>query len=240
MNSIERPNRAAGDSHTPVRRTHNCRPMIGLTLLSGERVPMTNATLSAIVVVLVTLLAFGAKPAGAHCDALDGPVVLAAKEALEKGDVTPVLKWVKADDEEQVRAAFAKTLKVRGLSDDARELADRYFFETLVRIHRAGEGVAFSGLKPAGEVDPGIAAADKAIAEGSADDLAAELGEAVVAGLRARFRKVISAKARADEIVEAGRAYVAAYVEYIHYVEAVHARASAPPTEHHHIHAPAR
>jgi hypothetical protein len=109
-----------------------------------------------------------------------------------------------------------------------------------VRVHRAGEGVAFGGLKPAGEVDPGIAAADQAIAEGSADKLAAELSKAVVAGLRDRYAKVIAAKARADESVDAGRAYVAAYVEYIHFVEAVHARASAAPSEHHHIHAPAR
>lgn len=27
--------------------------------------------------------------AGAHCDTLDGPVVLTAKKALDKGDVTP-------------------------------------------------------------------------------------------------------------------------------------------------------
>jgi hypothetical protein len=201
---------------------------------------MTNETLTAIVVLLVALLAFTATPAQAHCDALDGPVVLAAKAALQKEDVTPVLKWIKPADENQIRAAFAKTLKVRAMSDDARDLADRYFFETLVRVHRAGEGVAFSGLKPAGEVDPGIAAADKAIAEGSADKLAAELSQAVAAGLRDRYGKVIAAKARADESVDAGRAYVAAYVEYIHYVEAVHARASAPLSEHHHIHVPTR
>jgi hypothetical protein len=206
---------------------------------SFQRVPRANAKPSAIV-VLMTLLAFTATPAGAHCDALDGPVVLAAKAALQKGDVTPVLRWVMPADEDQIRAAFAKTLKVRGLSDEARDLADRYFFQTLVRVHRAGEGVAFSDLKPAGEVEPGIAAADKAIAEGSAEKLAARLGEAVATGLRDRFAKVIAAKARADESVDAGRAYVATYVEYIHYVEAVHARASAPPTEHHHIHAPAR
>jgi hypothetical protein len=35
----------------------------------------------------------------AHCDTLDGPVVKTAQEALEKGDVTPVLKWVQNDQE---------------------------------------------------------------------------------------------------------------------------------------------
>ena len=201
---------------------------------------MKNAKPGATVMLLVTLFVFRATPAAAHCDALDGPVVLAAKEALQKQDVIPVLKSITPADENEIRAVFARTLKVRGLSDEARELADRYFFETLVRVHRAGEGVAFTGLKPAGEVDPGIAAADKAIAEGSADKLAGELREAVAAGLHARFAKAIAAKAHADDSVDAGRAYVAAYVEYIHYVEAVHARASTPPSEHHHIHEPAR
>jgi hypothetical protein len=192
------------------------------------------------VIVLAILSAFTPHPARAHCDTLDGPVVLDAKAALQKGDVTPVLKWVRADDEKDIRQAFAKTLKVRGLGDDARDLADRHFFETLVRMHRAGEGVAFTGLKPAGQVDPGIAAADKALENSSADRLAAEFGERIATGLRERFARVVAAKPHAHESVEAGRAYVTAYVEYVHYVEAVHALASASASGHHHIHAEER
>jgi hypothetical protein len=199
---------------------------------------MKNAKEKAMVILVVILSAFMANPVRGHCDTLDGPVVLAAKAALQKGDVTPVLKWVKPADEKEIREAFAKTLKVRALGDDARDVADLHFFETLVRVHRAGEGVGYTGLKPAGEIDPGIAAADKALGQGSADKLAADLSAAVVAGLRDRFARVIAAKPHADDSVDAGRAYVAAYVEYIHYVEAVHALASTPPSEHHHIHAP--
>jgi hypothetical protein len=189
-----------------------------------------------MVIVLAISWALTPSLARGHCDTLDGPVVLDAKAALKKGDVTPVLKWIKADDEKQVREAFAKTLKVRALGDDARDVADLHFFETLVRVHRAGEGVAYTGLKSAGTVDPGIAAADEALSKGSADKLAAELGKAVATSLRERFAKVTAAKAHVDESVEAGRAYVAAYVEYVHYVEAVHALASAPASQHHHIH----
>lgn len=192
---------------------------------------------SAIVGAVVIFSALAPHAARAHCDTLDGPVVLEAQAALRKGDVTPVLKWVRAADEREVREAFAKTLRVRALGDDARDVADRHFFETLVRVHRAGEGVAYTGLKPAGTIDPGIAAADKALKTGSADRLAAEIGERVAAGLRERFEKVVAAKAHADESVEAGRAYVAAYVEYVHYVEAVHALSAAPGGDQHHIHA---
>jgi hypothetical protein len=201
---------------------------------------MRNAKGKAVVILAAIVSAFAASRVGGHCDALDGPVILAAKAALEQGDVTPILKWVKPDDEKEIREAFAKTLKVRVLGDDARDIADLHFFETLVRVHRAGEGVAYGGLKPAGSIDPGIAAADKALRQGSADKLAAETGKAVAAGLRDRFAKVVAAKAHADDSVEAGRAYVAAYAEYVHYVEAVHALASGPPSEHRHIHDPAR
>ena len=49
-----------------------------------------------------------------HCDTMDGPVVKTAQAALSKGDVTPVLKWVKPEQEADVREAFKKTLAVRG------------------------------------------------------------------------------------------------------------------------------
>ncbi len=99
-----------------------------------------------------------------HCDTMDGPVVAAAKAALEKKDATPVLKWVQKEDEAEIKAAFAKTLAVRAIGPEARELADQFFFETLVRVHRAGEGAPFTGLKPAGsDLGPAVERADKAL-----------------------------------------------------------------------------
>ena len=198
-------------------------------------------TRKVMYLALTISLAGASTPASAHCDTLDGPVVSDARTALQKGDVTPVLKWIKDTDEQGIRAVFAKTLKVRALGPDAREVADTHFFETLVRVHREGEGVAFTGLKPAGEVEPGIAAADKAIAEGTIDALAAEMGESVKSRLRERWAKVIATKLNADKSVQAGREYVAAYVEYIHFVETIHALARpAAAGPHHHIHAMAR
>lgn len=167
----------------------------------------------------------GVPTARAHCDSLDGPVVEAARLALTEGDVTPVLKWVRADDEAAIRAAFAQTIEVRRLSPAAAELADRFFFETLVRIHRAGEGVAFTGLKPAGRTDPAIVAADQSLATGRTEALVRELQQRIATGLGQRFERAREARAHADHNVEAGRAYVAAYVDFIHYYEGLHALA---------------
>jgi hypothetical protein len=165
----------------------------------------------------------------AHCDALDGPVIVEARQALEKGDVTPVLKWVGAADETEIRAAFAQTLQVRQLDPAARELADRYFFETLVRVHRAGEGAPYTGLKPAGTVTPVVAMADRALDEGKVDNLAGKVAAHTEAGIRERFRHALETRKHAGDSVAAGREAVAAYVTYVHYVEgianAVHAEA---------------
>ncbi len=179
--------------------------------------------------VFVALAAFFAFPplTLAHCDSLEGPVVQDARLALEKGDPTPVLKWVRKEHEGEIRDAFKQTMAVRTRGDDARALADRYFFETLVRIHRAGEGEAFAGLKPASDVDPGIAAADKALESESPVELARHLSAAVSEGIQKRFALALERKKHAQESVEAGREYVEAYVDYIHFVESVN-RLAAP------------
>ena len=107
----------------------------------------------------------------AHCDTMNGPVVKAAKKALETGNVNLVLIWVQKQDAAEIKSAFEKTLAVRKLSSEARDLADMYFFETLVRIHRAGEGEPYTGLKPTEtKVEPGIEAADNSLETGSAEE----------------------------------------------------------------------
>ncbi len=172
--------------------------------------------------------------ARAHCDTLNGPVVQAAREALAKRDITPVLKWVHADGEAEVRAAFARTLAVRGLSPEAAELADTYFYETLVRIHRAGEGETFTRLKPAEAVDPGIEAADRALESGAIDGPAAGLAGDLVRSVKEKFEAVRAKGLRRDDSVAAGRDYVAAYVEFIHLYERLYAAAHGTEAGHEH------
>ena len=166
--------------------------------------------------------------AQAHCDTLDGPVVQAARQALEKGEITPALKWIKKDQEPEIRDAFQKARAVRGKGPEARELADRYFFETLVRIHRAGEGAPYTGLSAA-PPEPIIQAADKSLEKGSADELVKHVTEAVASGIRKRFADVAEKKKHADESVAAGRDFVEAYVDFTHYVERLHMDALGGP-----------
>jgi hypothetical protein len=171
----------------------------------------------------------------AHCDTLDGPVVKDARRALDAKDVTPVLKWVSPEAEGEIREAFLRTLAVRSLGPEPQALADRFFFETLVRIHRAGEGAPYTGLKPAGsEVDPAILASDEALETGSPDALVKMVVADVESGLRKRFTHASGARAHAGHNVEAGRAFVAAYVEFTHYAERLRRDATTNAAEHEH------
>ena len=165
----------------------------------------------------------GSQNAFAHCDTLDGPVVQTARTALEKKDITPLLKWVKATDENEIRAAFQKTLVVRTQGEEAKELADMYFFETIVRIHRAGEGAPYTGLKPGTAVDPAVAMADKALESGSVDKLDGVLSKAMSHGIHESFQRALEAQKHANDSVEAGREFVKEYVIFTHYVEGLHA-----------------
>ena len=146
-----------------------------------------------------------------HCDSLDGPVVVAARQALVAADVDVVLPFVHAEGEAEVRDAFDRALKVRELGPEARDLADRWFFETTVRVHRAGEGAGFAGLKPAGlDVGPVIPAAEQALKTGVADDLKAVLCDSVREAVTERHRHAMALKRHADEDVVSARAWVEA------------------------------
>jgi len=180
---------------------------------------------------VAAVLFFAPVPAFAHCDALDGPVVTEARAALEKGDVAPLLKWVAPTDEAAIRAAFEMTRTVRVKGSDARELADTYFFETLVRIHRASEGEPFTGLKPAGQdLGPAIRGGDHALESGSVDELETLIVSEVREGLRAKFAAAIEAKKHAGHDVGAGRTWVHAYATFLHYADGIHRSAAGHGT----------
>ncbi len=167
-----------------------------------------------------TMLMLGASPAYAHCDTMDGPVVLAAQRALATGELAPMLIWVRDKDEAEVRHAFQHTLKVRALGESAAELADRYFFETVVRIHREGEGEPYTGLKPAGtDLGKAVPAADRALSSGSSKELRQVLVAALDERLDEYFAHVMARRDFAPTDVAAGREYVEAYVQFVHLAE---------------------
>lgn len=185
---------------------------------------MTKIKILAATAVAVALL-FTAQSAQAHCDSIDGPVATAAQKALDAGNVNLALPYAPTAAEAEIKAAFAQSLKVRGLGPDARALADRAFVETTVRLHRAGEGAAYTGLKPAGiDHGPAIPAAERAVDTGTPEPAQALLVEELEHGLHARFAAVEETrKARKEPVaasdVPGARARVSAELGFVTYVE---------------------
>jgi hypothetical protein len=169
--------------------------------------------------ILIALLVTSGK-SNAHCDTKDGPVVAAAIKAIQNNNVNYALIWVKPAFEKEIKEAFVSTMKVRVLSSDAQKLADNYFYETLVRLHRSGEGMAYTGVKPNGTpIDKKILAADKSILLGNLSPLKALVPENKFDELKKRFDKVMSLKLFDVNDLQAGRKYVEAYVQFFHFAE---------------------
>src|SRR5665811_1317569 len=144
-----------------------------------------------------------------HCDTLDGPVVTAARSALDGEDVSLVLSYVPAAAETEVREAYEKTIKARTLGGVAREVADNWFFETAVRLHRAGEGEPYTGLKPAGlDEGPVIPRAERTIEDGDTAGLIAFLTGAVEEEIGKRFARIRATRSYDPDDVAAARNYV--------------------------------
>lgn len=150
-----------------------------------------------------------------HCDSLDGPVVGAARAALAAGDVDLVLPFVPAAAEDEVRSVFSSTLSVRGLGAAPAVVADRLFFETVVRLHRAGEGAPYHGLRPAGlSVGPVIPLAERAIETGSPNEVFEFLASVLRHELHERLEAVSALEAVKDRSVPDARRWVEAMLGF--------------------------
>jgi hypothetical protein len=170
---------------------------------------------------------------------MDGPVVTAARQALEKEDVNLILPYVKENASTEVKAAFDKALRARKADPAAREVADLYFFETTVRLHRAGEGAPYTGLKPAGlDVGPVIPVAEKAIESGSPDALIRLLTDTLRHEVQHRFEHMRHLGEHKRDDVKKAREYVEAMLGLEVYSHQLYRAMKAAPheggQEHHH------
>lgn len=192
-----------------------------------------------IAAIVAGGIMFGAQSAQAHCDSLDGPVAKAVQKALETGNINPVLAYAPAAAEAEIRAAFEKSRKVRGLGADARARADQAVMETVIRLHRAGEGAAYAGLKPAGiDYGPVIPAAEYAVETGDLAKLKAVLMEKIEDALRERLAHVrelqkgpLEPKTAAE--VPHARERVSAELGFITFAESLHQAALGIGAGHH-------
>lgn len=174
-------------------------------------------------IVFVTLLMlFSSFSASAHCDAYDGPVIKDASKALETNNVDLVLKWITQEQEQEIVPLFNKTYQLKKGDKEIYAIVQKHFFETLVRLHRETEGEPYTGLKPSGNTKQIIQMTDTALNEGSVEEFLVKLNNHMDKVVREKYQKVAELNKVKDNSAAEGRAFVAAYVDYTHTVEAMH------------------
>ena len=188
--------------------------------LKGNRERKKNSGIRLIPIFIVLLLILSTNVTFAHCDTMNGPLIKDARLAIAQNNINYAFKWVSSKNEAEIKDAFKLMMKVRETGPEGKELAEKYFFETLVRIHRTGEGMPYTGIKPSGTpIDEKIMAADKSIESGNLSPLKDIISKEKLAELTMRFNKVMSLKNFDVNNVEAGREYIEAYVLFFKFAE---------------------
>jgi hypothetical protein len=191
---------------------------------SAKRWTYTLAIVGALAVITLCL-----PRAGAHCDRVNGPVAKAARRALDASEFEHIAIWVGQEQEKELRKRFKQCLEVYNKGEKSRELAERYFMETAVRLHREAEGMPYTGLKPAQPVPKDIALADKALKTGNVKPVTDLLAKQMRQQVRKQFRRARRARKKRDRSVKAGRRWTDAYVRYVVYVHGLHKKIQAGP-----------
>ncbi|MEF8788106.1 MAG: DUF6448 family protein [Planctomycetota bacterium] len=186
-----------------------------------------STVIAALAVVVGVVLA--GRPARAHCDRVNGPVAKDARKALDEGDFEEIAIWVGEEQEKELKKRFQQCLDVYEKGGESRELAERYFMETAVRLHRAAEGMPYTSLKPAQPVPEDIAAAEKALKTGDVEPVTDLLAEEMEKNVEKWFKKARDARKDREESVEEGREWTDAYVRYVIYVHGLYKAIQAGP-----------
>lgn len=184
-----------------------------------------------VITAIALLLALGLviTESYAHCDRKNGPVAKAAKEALKTGEFSKVVIWVGEDQEEELKKKFQQSRSVYQKEGASKALAKEYFMETAVRLHRATEGMPFTGLKPAKPAAKDIQIAEKALRTGDLDPVMDMFSSKLEDKAQKWFQKALEAKKHKDKSIEAGREWTDKYVKYIVYLHKLYKKIEKGP-----------
>lgn len=201
-----------------------------------QKITFRFSVSSLMFILFMLLLIMPSRNTYAHCDSYDGPVIKDALEALKTNQVSLVLKWVEPRYEDEIRSLFIKTYQLKTGDKEIYSIVERHFLETLVRLHREGEGAPFTGLKPAGSASPIVQWADRSLDAGNIDELSKAISKHTETVIREKFERVKALANTKEQSPELGREYVKAYIDYTHSIEGIHAFLEKGPGEHHSMH----
>lgn len=195
---------------------------LGIAVPKNQKTSKSSFRTILSMVFLSLLMIFGSLSASAHCDSYDGPTIKDAIEALETNNVNLVLKWINAEQEKEIIPLFNKTYALKSGDKEVYAIVEKYFLETLVRLHRETEGAPYTGLKAAGTTEKIVQLSDQALANKDIDSLLGRLNNHISKAIREKYDKVAALDKVKNDSPAKGREYVEAYVDYTHTLEAIH------------------
>lgn len=185
--------------------------------------------IACLMIFSLALLALDSANVWGHCNRENGPVAKDARKALEKEDFQKIAIWVSKGQADELRTKYKECLNVYEKGGKSRKLAESYFVETAIRLHRKSEGMAFTGVKPASPLPPDIAKAEKALKTGELNPLIDFLSQELKQKTQKWFRNAMQAKKHKNENLGKGREWVDAYVKYVIYVHGLYQTIQAGP-----------
>jgi hypothetical protein len=143
-----------------------------------------------------------------------GPMMKAARMALESGNARHILIWVPEGSENTLKNLLEKACCERY---SQKSKAADWYFETVQRLHRSGMQSNYSGIEDVifGEI-PVIRKADEAIETGNFEQLSGLVPVMDISELRQRFDTIREMRNYPD--LSAGRTFVSAYLEFMLYL----------------------
>jgi len=155
-------------------------------------------------------------------DLLNGPVIRAAKTALETGDANYIVIWVPEESENTLKNLLEKTCCTQRIKNNMQNRAIDWYFDTVNRLCFVDRKMMFTGLKSDGcNENLIISKAVKAIETGSVEIITDNIPVAYEDEVKQRFRQVINKKNYPVNNPTAGRAYVSAFFEFMGYVQSL-------------------
>ncbi|HCY00409.1 MAG TPA: hypothetical protein DG754_09750 [Bacteroidales bacterium] len=195
---------------------------LGIAVPKSKKTSKSSFRTILSMVFLSLFMIFGSLSASAHCDSYDGPTIKDAIKALETNNVNLVLKWINAEQEKEIIPLFNKTYALKSGDKEVYAIVEKYFLETLVRLHRETEGAPYTGLKPAGTTEKIVQLSDQALANKDIDSLLRKLNNHISKAIREKYDKVAALDKVKNDSPAKGREYVEAYVDYTHTLETIH------------------
>jgi hypothetical protein len=146
----------------------------------------------------------------------NGPVMRAAKMALETGNADHILIWVPEESENTLKNLLEKTCCERTTQRKARNHSIEWYLQTINRLHSEyyrPHDLNISTKTP--EERKTILLVERACETGNFDEIATVMQITSDEEIRQRFNDVLNKSNYDMDNIAAGRAYVSAFTDFI-------------------------